>query len=37
MSRSMGINCGHYYNRGDHNCVPLQGMYQDDLFQRISA
>ena len=26
MPRSLGINYHHYYNRGNHNCVPLQGM-----------
>ena len=26
MPRSLGINYHHYYNCGNHNCVPLQGM-----------
>ena len=25
MPRSLGINYHHYYNRGNHTCVPLQG------------
>ena len=35
MSRSLGINRHYYHDRGNHTCVPLQGMQKDDLLQRV--